>query len=136
MKLNDLETIGANIKYGREMKGWNQNELANRAKTRQATISQLENNAIENPSWDTLQRIADAYDVAVSELCDPKFSEGILTRSGLKELQRNPLKYLPEPEEPISNAELKTLYSIPVDLRPEELVKILREIRFHCKKKK
>jgi len=63
--------LGRQILDLRLQRGWTQRELAQRAGTRQANISRLENAQL-NPSVDTLQRIADALGVQLAvSLCEP-----------------------------------------------------------------
>ena len=51
--------LGRQILHLRLQRGWTQRELAEKAGTRQANISRLENGLL-NPSVDMLQRVADA----------------------------------------------------------------------------
>jgi transcriptional regulator with XRE-family HTH domain len=63
--------LGRQILGLRLQRGWTQRELAQRAGTRQANISRLENAQL-NPSVDTLQRVADALSVRLTvSLCEP-----------------------------------------------------------------
>ena len=63
--------LGRQILDLRLQRGWTQRELAQRAGTRQANISRLENGQL-NPSVDTLQRVADALGVQLAvSLCEP-----------------------------------------------------------------
>ena len=57
------------VKYYREKKGWNQEELAKKSGLRQPQISRLEA-GIHSPSFRTLQKIADALGISVGDL-DP-----------------------------------------------------------------
>ena len=51
-------------------RGWTQQELAERAGTKQANISRLENARL-NPSVDTLQKIANAFGVELAVMLVP-----------------------------------------------------------------
>jgi len=55
-------------------RGWTQQELAERAGTKQANISRLENARL-NPSVDTLQKIARAFGVELAVILIPTPSE-------------------------------------------------------------
>ena len=123
-----LIDIGLNIRYLRKFYNWNQMELALKAGTRQGTVSQLENCSIDNPSLDTLQRIAEAFDITVAQLCDPRCRKGQITQIGLKLLKADPENYFQKNESGLSQEENTILEKIP-DLRPEHLVQILRTIR-------
>jgi transcriptional regulator with XRE-family HTH domain len=56
------------IRELRQARGWNQTDLAARAGLRQGTIANLETGARDNPTQDTLDKLARALDVPVSEL--------------------------------------------------------------------
>ena len=67
-------TISAQINSMRQARGWTQGELANRSGMRQPRISALEDPDFENIEIATLQRLASAFDVALSVRFVP-FSE-------------------------------------------------------------
>lgn len=52
----------------REARGWKQAELAERAKVRVATLSQIENEQTKGVRFDVLERLADALEVDPSYL--------------------------------------------------------------------
>jgi transcriptional regulator with XRE-family HTH domain len=54
--------LGQQILHFRHERGWTQKELAEKAGTKQANISRLENGLL-NPSIDMLQRVAEALEV-------------------------------------------------------------------------
>lgn len=58
-------TTAAQIRAMRESRGWNQQELADKAGMGQARISLLENPNYDKLSLKTLKRIANAFDVAL-----------------------------------------------------------------------
>lgn len=60
-------SLGDRIREIREDQGLKQSDLAGRVGTSQSTISQLEKGK-QNPSYRTLQKIADALDVSVGYL--------------------------------------------------------------------
>ena len=57
--------LGRQILDLRLARGWTQKDLAQRAGTKQANISRLENGLL-NPSVDMLQKVAEALDVELS----------------------------------------------------------------------
>lgn len=61
-RLRPLLDVGDAVLLLRLEKGWSQTELARRAGTRQASISQLES-ALGNPGVSFLQKVAEALDV-------------------------------------------------------------------------
>ena len=62
--------LGRQILNLRLARGWTQKELAQRAGTRQANISRLENGQL-NPSVDMLQRVAEALDAELAVTLEP-----------------------------------------------------------------
>jgi transcriptional regulator with XRE-family HTH domain len=60
--------IGEAIKYERERRGWSQRELADRSSLGQSYISKLESNLHPRPSWESLRRIAGAFEIRLEEL--------------------------------------------------------------------
>lgn len=67
-------TISAQIHSMRKSRSWTQGELASRCDMRQSRISALEDPDFENVEIATLQRLASAFDVALSVRFAP-FSE-------------------------------------------------------------
>jgi transcriptional regulator with XRE-family HTH domain len=61
--------IGMNIKIWRVRKNITQRNLANKTKLSQSYFSKLEK-GVENPTLDTLTRVADALGIKVGELFD------------------------------------------------------------------
>jgi transcriptional regulator with XRE-family HTH domain len=59
-----------NLKALRTARGLTQVELAKKMKRKQAYISQLESGTENNPTLDTLRRLAKALGVSVAELVD------------------------------------------------------------------
>lgn len=69
MELNALKTcIGENVRYYRELKQMCQIKLAHRSDVSETYISELENGKA-NPCIDTLNKIANALEVEVEDLC-------------------------------------------------------------------
>lgn len=60
--------IGDAIRQLREQRGWNQDELAKRAKSTQANISKMERGDAKGFSTKVLKALAKAFDVQVWEL--------------------------------------------------------------------
>jgi transcriptional regulator with XRE-family HTH domain len=52
----------------RQARGWTQTELAKHANLRQGTITNLETGARDNPTRDTLDKLAAAFGITVQEL--------------------------------------------------------------------
>ena len=65
------------IKFLRRGKGWTQEQLASAVGVKRAVISKYESGAI-SPSYEMIQKIADALHVPITELIDPPF-EAILS---------------------------------------------------------
>ena len=63
-------SVGKNIVYHRERKGFSQYELADKSGVSQPAISQIETETVM-PRVTTLQRIADALDVDLRTLMAP-----------------------------------------------------------------
>lgn len=63
-------TFAMNLKALRTARGLTQVELAKKMKRKQAYISQLESGTENNPTLDTLRRLAKALGVSVAELVD------------------------------------------------------------------
>ncbi|MFP4498907.1 MAG: helix-turn-helix domain-containing protein [Vulcanimicrobiota bacterium] len=57
------------IKYQRQLKGLSQKKLAIMMGVTQGAISQLENSEVK-PSYKTLQKLADIFDVSLDYLAD------------------------------------------------------------------
>lgn len=60
-------SVGLNIRHRRQLLGYSQTTLAQRAKVTQGWISRLENR-VENPTLNSLTQIAKALDVEVIDL--------------------------------------------------------------------
>lgn len=56
------------VKYYRELKGWSQEELAERSKVSRTTISGFENETIDVTTNTTMDKIAEALGVSAIEL--------------------------------------------------------------------
>lgn len=69
--MNTGGDYGRRIKMAREVRGWNQTELATRAGVARSYISKLESNVYPSPSAAHLQRIADALGVSITDLTGP-----------------------------------------------------------------
>jgi len=65
-----LRTFAMNLKALRTARGLTQVELAKKMKMKQAYIAQLETGVEDNPTLDTLRRLAKALKVTVAELVE------------------------------------------------------------------
>lgn len=63
-----MKTIGSKIKKLRQVKGMTQEELARKADIPYATLLKIENDNVQNPTINTLQKLAQALEVSVDEL--------------------------------------------------------------------
>ncbi|MBL0386063.1 helix-turn-helix domain-containing protein [Tumebacillus sp. ITR2] len=69
MAIDDKDRVGEKVRSYREARGWSQKELAEKAELSPSTISKVEGDVF-TPTPDTIQRIADALGVKLSELID------------------------------------------------------------------
>lgn len=69
-------TLGERLKARRERHGWSQNELARRARVRQALISELEADKRTDATGRTLRRLAQALGVTTDYLIGMHLDEG------------------------------------------------------------
>ncbi|MBB6217543.1 transcriptional regulator with XRE-family HTH domain [Anaerosolibacter carboniphilus] len=76
--------LGDNIKYFREIKGFNKKELAELIGVTPAYLSLIENNERKNPAIDTIQKIADILNVSVDDLLKDRLNEEITKNSDEK----------------------------------------------------
>ena len=67
-KSNEISTISENIKKARNKKGVSQDRLSKMADVAYNTVIKIESGAIQNPTIDTLSKIAKALDVKVDDL--------------------------------------------------------------------
>ncbi len=65
---NEISTIAKNIKKIRKKKGISQDKLSKLAEVAYNTIIKIESGAIQNPTIETVQKIAKALDVSLDEL--------------------------------------------------------------------
>lgn len=100
--------LGRRIRDIRKAKGWTQEELGSRADISYKFIGEIERGQ-QNPSFDTLVKIADALEVELYELL--RFEEGIPSR---KELESGVAKII----KGISEKDLRQIFSILRDLYP------------------
>lgn len=68
---NEISTIAKNIKKIRRKKGISQDKLSKLAEIAYNTIIKIESGAIQNPTIETVQKIAKALDVSLDELTKP-----------------------------------------------------------------
>lgn len=65
---NKISTIAKNIKKIRKKKGISQDKLSKLAEVAYNTIIKIESGAIQNPTIETVQKIAKALDISLDEL--------------------------------------------------------------------
>ena len=65
---NNKSVIAENIKKYRKEKGLSQDKLARLADIAHATIIKIESGGIQNPTIDTVQKIAKALDIGLEDL--------------------------------------------------------------------
>lgn len=67
-KSNKISTISENIKKARSKKGISQDRLSKMADVAYNTIIKIESGTIQNPTIDTLSKIAKALEIGVDDL--------------------------------------------------------------------
>lgn len=65
---SEISTIAKNIKKIRKKKGISQDKLSKLAEVAYNTIIKIESGAIQNPTIETVQKIAKALDVSLDKL--------------------------------------------------------------------
>lgn len=65
---NEISTIAKNVKKIRKKKGISQDKLSKLAEVAYNTIIKIESGAIQNPTIETVQKIAKALGVSLDEL--------------------------------------------------------------------
>jgi transcriptional regulator with XRE-family HTH domain len=65
---NEISTIAKNIKKIRKKKGISQDKLSKLAEVAYNTIIKIESGAIQNPTIETVQKIAKALNTSLDEL--------------------------------------------------------------------
>lgn len=63
-----METIGSKIKSLRKEKEMTQEDLARKANIPYATLMKIENDTVENPTVNTMRKLAEALATTVDEL--------------------------------------------------------------------
>lgn len=66
--MTDEKTIGAKIKAWRAKKDMTQDELAKKADIPYPTLAKIESGAVQNPSIETVVKIAEGLGITVDEL--------------------------------------------------------------------
>ena len=67
-KSNKTETIGSKIKAWRKKKDLTQDALAKKADIPYTTLAKIESDVIQNPSLQTITKIAGGLDVSLDDL--------------------------------------------------------------------
>jgi transcriptional regulator with XRE-family HTH domain len=70
----------------RQARGWTQTELAERSGLKQGTITNLETGARDNPTRDTLAKLAGAFGITVQELLGNDILDGPFPAANLRDL--------------------------------------------------
>ncbi|OJI09543.1 hypothetical protein COT69_00400 [candidate division WWE3 bacterium CG09_land_8_20_14_0_10_39_24] len=68
MEENKSKTIGDKIKAWRKKKDLTQDALAKKANIPYTTLAKIESNVIQNPSLQTITKIARGFDVSLDDL--------------------------------------------------------------------
>jgi len=68
MEEKKSKTIGAKIKTWRKKKGLTQDALAKKANIPYTTLAKIESDVIQNPSLQTITKIADGFKITLDEL--------------------------------------------------------------------
>lgn len=67
-KMNQVKTIGQKIKAWRKKKDITQDALAKKADIPYTTLAKIESNVIQNPSLQTITKIADGLGITIDDL--------------------------------------------------------------------
>ncbi|MBN1356183.1 helix-turn-helix transcriptional regulator [bacterium] len=136
--MTELNRLGQNIRRLRKLKGMNQTELAFKADTRLATISDLENGNNRNPGWKLLTRIASVLNTTLhdltlhdaSSITDDEYAE---LAPGLADLVANQDRYLAPGEQRIALREVEWLRKAPGEnaqkINCDSYLQVLRHYR-------
>jgi transcriptional regulator with XRE-family HTH domain len=68
MEENKSKTIGDKIKAWRKKKNLTQDALAKKANIPYTTLAKIESNVIQNPSLQTITKIADGLEITLNEI--------------------------------------------------------------------
>ncbi len=68
MEENKSKTIGEKIKAWRRKRNLTQDALAKKADIPYTTLAKIESNVIQNPSLQTITKVAEGLDVSLDEL--------------------------------------------------------------------
>ncbi|MBW7854649.1 helix-turn-helix transcriptional regulator [Candidatus Peregrinibacteria bacterium] len=67
-KMNQVKTIGQKIKAWRKKKDITQDALAKKADIPYTTLAKIESDVIQNPSLQTITKIADGLGITIDDL--------------------------------------------------------------------
>jgi len=67
-KMNQVKTIGQKIKAWRKKKDITQDALAKKADIPYTTLAKIESDVIQNPSLQTITKIAEGLDISLDDL--------------------------------------------------------------------
>ena len=107
-KGNKRVLLGRRIRTIRKAKGWTQEELGSKADISYKFVGEIERGQ-QNPSFDTLVKIADALEIELFDLF--RFGEGIISR---KDIEARVAKIA----KGISEDDLRQLFSVLRGLYP------------------
>jgi len=99
--------LGRRIRTLRNAKGWTQQELGNQADINYKFLGEIERGQ-QNPSFNTLMKIADALGVGLSELF--RFEQEISDRKEIEDRIKNLVKNIPDDVLPQAFSILRSLY--------------------------
>lgn len=112
MGINDILKVGNNIKKYRELKGFTQNEMANKLNLNRSTYSNYENNMRE-PTSRTLEDIALILDIDVMDLLyntnRKETNKTLINEYDMKENRRRNLKLVIQIQSEINSRITETL---------------------------
>ena len=77
--MNETTNLGKNLRALRKLKKLTQSDLAEAAGINQGTVSRIEDGRISNVNEQVLEDLADALDVAISQLRQPAIEDIIET---------------------------------------------------------
>lgn len=67
-KMNQIKTIGQKIKAWRKKKDMTQDALAKKADIPYTTLAKIESDVIQNPSLQTITKIAEGLNISLDDL--------------------------------------------------------------------
>ncbi|MFC1798365.1 helix-turn-helix domain-containing protein [Thermodesulfobacteriota bacterium] len=99
--------LGRRIRTLRNVKGWTQQELGNQADINYKFLGEIERGQ-QNPSFNTLMKIADALGLDLSELF--RFEQEISDRKEIEDRIKKLIKNIPDDALPQAFSILRSIY--------------------------